>query len=107
MIVGTITKMYCESEDCSKEFSFKEYEDAGECCPFCSSDDGFSWTSDDAVEVTDDDDFDDDRECRCNATGCPECDERYYENYDCGLTSDGTCTKAGSEECDWECPYAN
>jgi hypothetical protein len=26
--------------------------------------------------------------------------------FDCGMTSDGYCTKAGSEECDWECPYA-
>jgi len=24
----------------------------------------------------------------------------------CGMTSDDTCTKAGSEECDWECPYS-
>lgn len=26
---------------------------------------------------------------------------------DCGLREDGLCTKAGSEECDWECPYSN
>jgi hypothetical protein len=26
--------------------------------------------------------------------------------FDCGLTPDGYCTKAGSEECDWECPYS-
>lgn len=26
------------------------------------------------------------------------------EDYpDCGLMADGQCTKAGSEECDWEC----
>jgi hypothetical protein len=24
--------------------------------------------------------------------------------YDCGMTADGYCTKAGSEECDWVCP---
>lgn len=23
---------------------------------------------------------------------------------DCGLLPDGTCMKAGSEECDWDCP---
>ena len=23
---------------------------------------------------------------------------------DCGMMPDGTCTKAGSEECDWDCP---
>ena len=52
-----------------------------------------------------DDDFDDDDECQCNVIGCPECDERYYEDYDCGMGADGQCGKAGSEECDWECPY--
>lgn len=25
---------------------------------------------------------------------------------DCGMMQDGQCTKAGSEECDWECPRA-
>lgn len=53
MIVGTITKMWCESEDCGKDFSFEDYEAAGECCPFCGSDDGFSWDSADAVEIPD------------------------------------------------------
>lgn len=27
--------------------------------------------------------------------------------YDCGLMPDGQCLKAGSEECDWECPYSH
>lgn len=26
------------------------------------------------------------------------------DDYDCGLMPDGQCLKAGSEECDWECP---
>lgn len=26
---------------------------------------------------------------------------------DCGLRIDGQCSKAGSEECDWECPYSH
>jgi hypothetical protein len=26
------------------------------------------------------------------------------EFFDCGMTPDGQCMKAGSEECDWECP---
>ena len=26
---------------------------------------------------------------------------------DCGLGVDGQCSKAGSEECDWECPHRN
>jgi len=25
----------------------------------------------------------------------------------CGQLPDGSCTKAGSEECDWECPFSN
>jgi hypothetical protein len=25
---------------------------------------------------------------------------------DCGLMQNGQCLKAGSEECDWECPYS-
>lgn len=25
---------------------------------------------------------------------------------DCGMMHDGQCSKAGSEECDWECPFS-
>lgn len=25
---------------------------------------------------------------------------------DCGLMPDGSCSKAGSEECDWDCPHS-
>lgn len=51
-----------------------------------------------------------------------EDDWRYDDDYDdfddegtdefeeslmnCGQLPDGTCTKAGSEECDWECPFS-
>ena len=31
-------------------------------------------------------------------------DEEDGDDIDCGLMRDGQCTKAGSEECDWECP---
>lgn len=36
----------------------------------------------------------------------PAVDDRYEpdEFDDCGLMPDGQCTRAGSEECDWECP---
>lgn len=27
--------------------------------------------------------------------------------FDCGLHIDGQCSKAGSEECDWECPFSH
>jgi len=27
--------------------------------------------------------------------------------FDCGMDRSGNCGKAGSEECDWECPYRN
>lgn len=26
---------------------------------------------------------------------------------ECGMTSDGSCTMAGSEYCDWECPFSS
>ena len=29
-----------------------------------------------------------------------------YEAFDCGMDRDGNCGKAGSEECDWACPYS-
>jgi hypothetical protein len=32
-------------------------------------------------------------------------DEEDGDYEDCGLMPDGQCLKAGSEECDWECPY--
>lgn len=39
-----------------------------------------------------DDDFDDDEYC----------DDL---DFDCGMDRNGMCGKAGSEECDFECPY--
>ena len=30
-----------------------------------------------------------------------DCDD----DFDCGMDSRGNCGKAGSEECEWECPY--
>ena len=32
-------------------------------------------------------------------------DEEDGDDFDCGLAPDGQCSKAGSEECDWECPH--
>ena len=29
------------------------------------------------------------------------------EEFDCGMMPDGTCQYAGTEMCDWECPYHN
>lgn len=43
------------------------------------------------------DDFDDEQE------GIDELEEAMMN---CGMTRDGTCLKAGSEECDWECPFS-
>lgn len=34
-------------------------------------------------------------------------DEEDGDDIDCGLLSDGQCLKAGSEECDWDCPTRN
>lgn len=37
----------------------------------------------------------------------PDWDEEDGDYEDCGLMHDGQCLKAGSEECDWECPNRN
>jgi len=48
----------------------------------------------------------------------PDDDDRdYYDSlpddgggeleFDCAMDRHGNCGKAGSEECDWECPYRN
>lgn len=34
----------------------------------------------------------------------PDEEDDFY--LDCGLGLDGQCSKAGSEECDWECPHS-
>lgn len=34
-------------------------------------------------------------------------DEDDGVDFDCGMDRHGNCGKAGSEECDWECPYRN
>lgn len=28
------------------------------------------------------------------------------DDFDCHMTPDGYCELAGSEECDWECPFS-
>ena len=51
--------------------------------------------SDELVNIDHDPtDFDDD--------GLDDEDEEYY---DCGMDRDGGCSLAGTEQCDWECPY--
>jgi hypothetical protein len=32
-------------------------------------------------------------------------DEDEVWDFDCGMTEGGLCLRAGSEDCDWECPY--
>jgi hypothetical protein len=32
-------------------------------------------------------------------------DEDEFDSFDCAMDLDGQCGKAGSEECDWMCPY--
>ena len=40
-------------------------------------------------------------------------DDYYEDDFDddpaseCGLLPDGTCMLAGTEWCDWDCPYSN
>jgi hypothetical protein len=41
---------------------------------------------------------------------CSDCDEPIEQcgctflAFQCGMMANGQCTKAGSEECDWDCP---
>lgn len=46
-------------------------------------------TEEELFDISDDDGLEDDEE----------------EYFDCAMDQDGGCGKAGSEECDWECPY--
>ena len=32
-------------------------------------------------------------------------EDNEYEEFDCHRGPDGSCDLAGTEECDWECPY--
>jgi hypothetical protein len=57
---------------------------------------------------------DDDYECAdcgcvpCQCDGLDEAEDRWEEAMmDCGLGSDGLCSKAGSEECDFDCPFSH
>lgn len=36
----------------------------------------------------------------------PVFDDDEFDDDECGMTSDGTCLLAGSEFCDWDCPYS-
>ncbi len=46
-------------------------------------------------------DFDDDELCDCHGEPLEMCPN----NFDCGMLPDGTCMLAGTEDCDWECPF--
>jgi hypothetical protein len=46
------------------------------------------------------DEFDDEREFTVE-------DEFEDAMMNCGMMENGLCMKAGSEECDWECPFSN
>jgi hypothetical protein len=61
-------------------------------------DSGLGSAGDRAVTVVQFDDFDDDPE-EWND------EEAWGDDFDCGMDRYGNCGKAGSEECDWECPY--
>jgi hypothetical protein len=34
-----------------------------------------------------------------------QCEDDYEPEFDCHMDRNGFCGKAGSEECDFECPY--
>ena len=45
---------------------------------------------------------------RCDCCGRPldPADGGFCPCQECGMTEDGYCTLAGTEFCDWECPYS-
>lgn len=43
--------------------------------------------------------------CQCN-DDYEEADPFEEALMNCGMGRDGLCSKAGSEECDWECPFS-
>lgn len=53
--------------------------------------------------------FDDEGMCPgCGGVdGACDCFDEDDEEFDCGMDRHGNCGKAGSEECDWECPNRN
>ncbi len=54
--------------------------------------------------------FDEDFDRDTSDGFCPDCDVPWEQcdctflAYECGMMRDGTCTLAGSEDCDWSCP---
>jgi hypothetical protein len=54
-------------------------------CPFCFA------ANDASADFDDDSDIDD--------------DESELDQFDCAMDRNGNCGKAGSEECEFECPY--
>jgi hypothetical protein len=52
----------------------------------------------------DDDDYTEDDWCG----DCGKCEDCMDSKFDeCGKLGDGGCSMAGSEYCDWECPFSN
>jgi hypothetical protein len=51
------------------------------------------------------DDYELDTDGLCDCCGEPwdQC-RHFFVNWICGLMPDGSCSLAGTEECDWECP---
>lgn len=45
--------------------------------------------------------------CGAPLSGCSDLCGICEASADCGLGPDGQCSKAGSEECDWECPNSH
>jgi DNA-directed RNA polymerase subunit RPC12/RpoP len=104
--------------DCPTCFPFDRYAEEHSC------EDGHSWSPDIGGRICEvcgikakgtavtqkyydkRDDYDDgDDECKCDVTGCKECDARRIEDYDCQKIGD-ICLIAGTEECDWDCPFS-
>ena len=97
-------------------FYWSSGDDLGKCriCDdraFSYNENGDLYCETHLIEWHESEEFEDDQDgdCRgvhCGVIGCPSCDREYYENYsECSKLPNGQCLKAGSEECDFECPY--
>lgn len=68
-------------------------------CPRCGEPEEKCKAQGGCADVPDDDDRD-------YYDSLPDDDGSEFE-FDCAMDARGNCGKAGSEECDWECPYRN
>lgn len=70
-------------------------------CPSCGGPTKWEGRCHACIAADYEDDLGDSDLCDC----CGETWDMCKFNFDCGMTADGTCMLAGTEDCDWECPF--